>query len=83
MATHRPDLNFIFPNAPNAPVSLNMGMRMPSWFDIKASLAARVGPFRLVDKQFYRPKKIWSLEIYQKICCFFKFFYNFRSRNVN
>ena len=35
MATHRPDLNFIFPNAPNAPVSLNMGMRMPSWFDIK------------------------------------------------
>ena len=35
MASHRPDLNFIFPNAPNAPVSLNMGMRMPSWFDIK------------------------------------------------
>ena len=35
MATHRPDLNFIFPNAPNQPVSLNMGMRMPSWFDIK------------------------------------------------
>merc|ERR1712113_241578 len=35
LAKHRPDVEFIFPNAPNAPVSLNMGMRMPSWFDIK------------------------------------------------
>ena len=35
MAKYRPDVNFIFPNAPTAPVTLNMGMRMPSWFDIK------------------------------------------------
>lgn len=35
MAKYRPDINFIFPNAPTAPVTLNMGMRMPSWFDIK------------------------------------------------
>ena len=35
MAKYRPDVTFIFPNAPTAPVTLNMGMRMPSWFDIK------------------------------------------------
>ena len=46
------------------------------WTILKASLAARIGPFGLVDKQFYRPKKIWSLEIYQKICCFFFNFLN-------
>jgi len=34
MAKYRPDVTFIFPNAPTAPVSLNGGMRMPSWFDI-------------------------------------------------
>lgn len=37
MLSRRPSLNhvrFILPNAPVQPVSLNMGMPMPSWFDI-------------------------------------------------
>lgn len=28
-------VKFIFPEAPQQPVSLNFGMRMPSWYDIK------------------------------------------------
>jgi len=31
-----PDVSYIFPNAPNIPVTLNFGMQMPAWFDIKA-----------------------------------------------
>lgn len=30
----QPETNFVFPNAPNMPVTANGGMRMPSWFDI-------------------------------------------------
>jgi predicted esterase len=30
----RPGMKMIFPHAPSQPVSLNGGMRMPSWFDI-------------------------------------------------
>jgi len=30
-----PDIQYIFPNAPNIPVTLNFGMHMPAWFDIK------------------------------------------------
>ncbi|KAF6041207.1 LYPLA1 [Bugula neritina] len=30
-----PWIKYIFPHAPTQPVSLNMGMNMPSWFDIK------------------------------------------------
>lgn len=29
-----PHATFILPNAPQQPVSINMGMKMPSWFDI-------------------------------------------------
>ena len=29
-------VKFIFPDAPNQPVSLNFGMSMPSWYDIKS-----------------------------------------------
>ncbi|KAF2753458.1 acyl-protein thioesterase 1 [Pseudovirgaria hyperparasitica] len=37
------EVAFILPNAPNIPVTLNMGMRMPGWYDIKSldSIAAR------------------------------------------
>ena len=31
---YRKDLCYVFPNAPAAPVTLNMGMKMPSWFDL-------------------------------------------------
>jgi len=31
-----PDIHYVFPNAPGIPVSLNFGMVMPAWFDIKA-----------------------------------------------
>lgn len=28
------DINFVFPNAPTLPITVNGGMRMPAWFDI-------------------------------------------------
>lgn len=31
-----PYAKYMCPNAPTAPVTLNMGMKMPSWFDIKS-----------------------------------------------
>ncbi|KAF9573135.1 hypothetical protein EC968_008984 [Mortierella alpina] len=31
-----PHVEFVFPNAPSQPVTLNNGMRMPSWYDIKS-----------------------------------------------
>ncbi|KAF2197467.1 Phospholipase/carboxylesterase [Delitschia confertaspora ATCC 74209] len=30
------EVAFIFPNAPNIPITINMGMRMPGWYDIKS-----------------------------------------------
>lgn len=32
-----PNTRFILPTAPHQPVTLNMGMMMPSWYDIKGS----------------------------------------------
>ena len=29
-----PNTRFVFPNAPILPVTINMGMRMPAWYDI-------------------------------------------------
>ncbi|KAK3690604.1 hypothetical protein LTR37_019100 [Vermiconidia calcicola] len=29
-----PETKFIFPNAPQIPITINMGMRMPGWYDI-------------------------------------------------
>ncbi|KAI8323947.1 Phospholipase/carboxylesterase [Martensiomyces pterosporus] len=31
-----PYVKFILPNAPSAPVTLNFGMKMPAWYDIKS-----------------------------------------------
>mmetsp|Transcript_35018 Transcript_35018/g.99255 ORF Transcript_35018/g.99255 Transcript_35018/m.99255 type:complete len:274 (+) Transcript_35018:313-1134(+) len=31
-----PHVKFLFPTAPTRPITLNMGMEMPGWFDIKA-----------------------------------------------
>lgn len=28
------ETKFVFPNAPNIPITVNMGMRMPGWYDI-------------------------------------------------
>ncbi|KAF2097773.1 acyl-protein thioesteras-like protein 1 [Rhizodiscina lignyota] len=28
------EVSFVFPNAPNIPITVNMGMRMPGWYDI-------------------------------------------------
>ncbi len=30
-----PDVRFIFPHAPNRPVTINMGLIMPAWFDVR------------------------------------------------
>ena len=35
MQNAHPNVRYVFPSANNMPVSLNMGMEMPSWFDIK------------------------------------------------
>ena len=35
-------VRFIFPHAPNLPVTINGGMRMPAWYDIKAMDMDRV-----------------------------------------
>ena len=35
-------VRFIFPHAPNLPVTINGGMRMPAWYDIKAMDIDRV-----------------------------------------
>lgn len=35
-------VRFIFPHAPNLPVTINGGMRMPAWYDIKAMDLDRV-----------------------------------------
>lgn len=32
---HLPEVRFIFPQAPDSPVTLNGGMIMPSWYDIR------------------------------------------------
>lgn len=47
MLSARPSLRhvrFVLPNAPIQPVSLNMGMPMPSWFDSRSS-ASCASPF--------------------------------------
>ncbi|KAF9905165.1 hypothetical protein BX616_001091 [Lobosporangium transversale] len=36
LGEHLPHVKFIFPNAPSMPVTLNYGMKMPSWYDIKS-----------------------------------------------
>lgn len=36
-----PSVKFIFPHAPTMAVSINMGMRMPSWYDISGPLDER------------------------------------------
>ncbi|KAG0052124.1 hypothetical protein BGZ83_002950 [Gryganskiella cystojenkinii] len=36
LGEYLPHVKFIFPDAPNQPVTLNMGMKMPSWYDIKS-----------------------------------------------
>lgn len=38
-----PETKFIFPNAPSIPITVNMGMRMPGWYDIAdfSDLASR------------------------------------------
>ncbi|KAF9995541.1 hypothetical protein BGZ80_009026 [Entomortierella chlamydospora] len=36
LGRYLPHVKFIFPNAPDMPVTLNYGMQMPSWYDIKS-----------------------------------------------
>jgi lysophospholipase-2 len=35
-AAQAPHIKWVFPDAPNQPVSCNGGMKMPSWFDLEA-----------------------------------------------
>lgn len=45
MLSARPALQhvrFVLPNAPVVPVSLNMGMKMPSWFDSRSSASCAI-----------------------------------------
>jgi len=58
-------VRFIFPHAPNLPVTINGGMRMPAWYDIKAMdidrvvdteqlMASSDAVARLVDQEIER-----------------------------
>lgn len=58
-------VRFIFPHAPNLPVTINGGMRMPAWYDIKAMdidrivdteqlMASSDAVARLVDQEIAR-----------------------------
>lgn len=58
-------VRFVFPHAPNLPVTINGGMRMPAWYDIKAMDIDRIvdteqlmtssdAVARLVDKEIER-----------------------------
>jgi len=61
-------VRFIFPHAPNLPVTINGGMRMPAWYDIKAMdidrivdteqlMASSDAVARLVDQEIARGVK--------------------------
>ena len=61
-------VRFIFPHAPNLPVTINGGMRMPAWYDIKAMdidrivdteqlMASSDAVGRLVDQEIERGVK--------------------------
>ena len=39
----RPDLRFVFPHAPQRPVTINHGWVMPAWYDIRS--LARTPPW--------------------------------------
>lgn len=41
MARHLPHIKWILPTAPSNPVTLNGGMRMPSWYDIESLSQSR------------------------------------------
>lgn len=44
LADQMPHIKFILPTAANRPISLNMGMSMPGWYDIKS-----LGPDKHLD----------------------------------
>jgi len=61
-------VRFIFPHAPNLPVTINGGMRMPAWYDIKAMdidrivdteqlMASSDAVARLIDQEIERGVK--------------------------
>lgn len=67
-------VRFIFPHAPNLPVTINGGMRMPAWYDIKAMdidrivdteqlVASSDAVARLVDQEIERGVKSENIVI--------------------
>jgi phospholipase/carboxylesterase len=67
-------VRFIFPHAPNLPVTINGGMRMPAWYDIKAMdidrivdteqlMASSDAVARLVDQEIERGVKSGKIVI--------------------
>lgn len=67
-------VRFIFPHAPNMPVTINGGMTMPAWYDIKAMdidrvvdtdqlLASADAVARLVDREIERGVKSENIVI--------------------
>ena len=46
-----PNVRYIFPSAKEMPVTLNMGMSMPSWFDIKELSASASDRYDLGKKK--------------------------------
>lgn len=48
------DVKFIFPNAPEIPITINMGMRMPGWYDIVRRREDVCSPLPTQLKQTHR-----------------------------
>eukprot|EP01023_Acetabularia_acetabulum_P027516 TRINITY_DN26034_c0_g2_i3.p1 TRINITY_DN26034_c0_g2~~TRINITY_DN26034_c0_g2_i3.p1 ORF type:complete len:264 (-),score=41.28 TRINITY_DN26034_c0_g2_i3:595-1275(-) len=55
-----PHVKFIFPTAPTRPITINMGMRMPGWYDINSlnSIDQRVDREGLLDSSSYVEKLV-------------------------
>lgn len=45
-----PETKFIFPNAPQIPITINMGMRMPGWYDISDFASSDLPTARTEDE---------------------------------
>ena len=55
---------FVFPNAPNIPVTVNFGMQMPGWYDIvrqRVRLLVLSGSIPCESNQLTRPGADWDV----------------------
>jgi len=61
------NIRFIFPSAPMRRVTINNGLQMRSWYDIKAMLPARVIDEKELDQSIFDVNKLIAEQIAQGI----------------